>query len=133
MKRHAIYTLLILLSFNVLTAQTSGASTVLGQVYDKVEVMPQFPGGEEALNRYLIKHMKYPKLGPGEMIEGHVNISFVVGPDGVLHDVKCSKNKGKECMKEVEETFRQMPKWTPGMKNGKNVAVKYTVPFTFCF
>ena len=101
------------------------------KVFDIVEQMPQFPGGNAALFEYLSKHIKYPVIAEENGIQGRVIVTFVVERDGSITDVKVVKSVDPSLDKEAQRVVKSMPRWIPGKQNGSAVRVKYTVPVTF--
>ena len=101
------------------------------KVFDVVEQMPQFPGGNAALFEYLSKHIKYPVIAEENGIQGRVIVTFVVERDGSITDVKVVKSVDPSLDKEAQRVVKGMPRWIPGKQNGSAVRVKYTVPVTF--
>lgn len=101
------------------------------KVFDVVEQMPQFPGGDQALFEYLSKHIKYPVIAEENGVQGRVIVTFVVERDGSITDVKVVKSVDPSLDKEAQRVVRSMPRWIPGKQNGSAVRVKYTVPVTF--
>ena len=100
-------------------------------VFDVVEQMPQFPGGDAALFEYLSTHIKYPTIAEENGVQGRVIVTFVVERDGSITDVKVVKSVDPSLDKEASRVVQGMPKWIPGKQNGAPVRVKYTVPVTF--
>jgi protein TonB len=96
-----------------------------------VEEMPQFPGGPSALFEYLSKSIRYPIEAEKNGVQGRVICCFVVGPDGLISDVKVVKSVDPSLDNEAKRVIGSMPKWIPGKKNGIPVSVKYTTPVTF--
>ncbi len=101
------------------------------KVFDVVEQMPQFPGGQQALFEYLSKHIKYPVIAEENGVQGRVIVTFVVERDGSITDVKVVKSVDPSLDKEATRVVKGMPHWIPGKQNGSAVRVKYTVPVTF--
>jgi protein TonB len=101
------------------------------KVFDVVEQMPQFKGGDAALMEYLNKNIKYPVVAEENGIQGRVVATFVVERDGSITDVKVVKSVDPSLDKEAVRVLKAMPKWIPGRQNGQPVRVKYTVPVTF--
>ena len=101
------------------------------KVFDVVEEMPQFPGGQAALLEYLAKNIKYPVVAEENGIQGRVIVTFVVERDGSITDVKVVKSVDPSLDKEASRVVKAMPKWQPGKQNGSAVRVKYTVPVQF--
>ncbi len=101
------------------------------KVFDVVEQMPSFPGGQEALFAYLSKNIKYPVVAEENGVQGRVIVTFVVERDGSITDVKVVKSVDPSLDKEAARVVRAMPHWIPGKQNGSAVRVKFTVPVTF--
>ena len=101
------------------------------KVFDVVEQMPSFPGGDAALMSFLNKNIKYPVIAEENGIQGRVVATFVVERDGSITDVKVIKSVDPSLDKEAVRVLKSMPKWIPGKQNGQAVRVKYTVPVTF--
>lgn len=101
------------------------------KVFDVVEQMPQFPGGQAALLEYLSKNVKYPVVAEENGVQGRVIVTFVVERDGSITDVKVVKSVDASLDKEAKRVVASMPHWIPGKQNGSAVRVKYTVPVTF--
>lgn len=102
-----------------------------GKVFEKVEDMPCFPGGVDALKSFLAENLKYPVVAEENGIQGKVVASFVVSKDGTITNPQIVKSVDPSLDKEALRLIRMMPKWTPGREKGKAVNVKYTIPFTF--
>ncbi|MFN9326632.1 MAG: energy transducer TonB [Flavobacteriales bacterium] len=138
--RHTL-PLLSLLASTAVSAQNEGAIDVAVPVIEDThdpnepltiaEVMPEFPGGKEALFAYLGKNLKYPEQAVEEGIEGVVYVTFVVEVDGSITGVKVLRGIGGGCDEEAVRVVRSMPNWTPGMQAGKPVRVKYNLPIRY--
>ena len=102
-----------------------------GEIFQVVERMPEFPGGLEALMKYLGKNIKYPQMAIDNNIQGRVYCEFVVNKDGSIVEPKVIKSLDPSCDKEALRVIKAMPKWTPGRQGGKTVRVRYTVPVQF--
>lgn len=120
------------------SARTADSQSLSGQGGKKesepftvVEVMPVFPGGQTALAQYIASHLKYPTVAQENGIQGRVFVSFVVGEDGYVEDVRVIKGVEPMLDKEAVRVIQSLPRWTPGNQQGKPVRVKYTVPVTF--
>ena len=100
-------------------------------VFEYVEQMPSFPGGDAALMRYLSKNIKYPPLAEENGIQGRVICTFVVERDGSVSDIRIKRSVDPSLDKEAMRVVSAMPKWIPGRQNGQMVRVKYTLPVTF--
>ena len=101
------------------------------KIFDVVEHMPSFPGGSEALFKYLSENITYPKECEDVCVQGRVIITFVVEKDGSISDAKVVKSVYKPLDEEALRVVNNMPKWIPGQQNGKTLRVKYTIPVTF--
>ena len=99
--------------------------------FDIVEQMPQFPGGQAELMKYISSHIKYPPVAEENGIQGKVIVKFVVGADGSVKNVKIAKGVDPSLDKEAARVIGNMPKWIPGKQNGQAVSVNYTVPVIF--
>jgi len=100
-------------------------------VFFIVEKMPEFPGGNEALQRYIAQSIKYPVIAQENGIQGRVFVSFVVNAKGQVVDVKIARGVDANLDKEAIRVVMAMPTWTPGEQRGKKVKVSYTVPINF--
>ena len=100
-------------------------------IHIRVEKMPEFPGGQDALNRYLVRNIKYPLLAQENGIQGRVVCQFVVNSDGSIVDIAVVRGVEESLDKEAIRVIQSMPKWTPGRQGGKSVRVKYTLPIRF--
>ena len=96
-----------------------------------VERMPEFAGGQDALRRYLQKHLRYPSAALANQIAGKVYLTFVVGADGAISEVTVIKDLGYGTGEAAARAVRDMPAWTPGMQNRHSVPVRFTLPITF--
>ena len=123
----ALMMLVLLFSFMTSTAQTKKND----MVFDVVEVMPQYPGGQIAMLQYLMKNIKYPEQAMKEGIQGRVTVRFIVEKDGSISDVKPILSVHPLLNKEAVRVVESMPKWTPGKQNGKPVRVRFNVPVMF--
>ena len=101
------------------------------KVFDVVEQMPSFPGGNAALMNYLGQNIKYPVIAEENGIQGRVIVQFVVGKDGHISDVRVAKSVDPSLDKEAVRVVKGMPRWIPGKQNGQAVTVRYTLPVTF--
>ncbi len=100
-------------------------------VFTVVEKMPQFPGGDKELLRFISKNIKYPQDAREEGITGRVVSSFVVTKEGNIRDVEIIRSVSPSIDKEAARIIGSMPKWTPGSQRDRAVDVRYTVPISF--
>ncbi|MGL5637032.1 MAG: energy transducer TonB [Bacteroidales bacterium] len=101
------------------------------QIFTVVEKMPQFPGGESELLKFISKAVKYPVIAQENGIQGRVICSFTVNKDGKVVDPVVVRGVDPSLDKEAIRVINTMPAWTPGMQRGKAVRVKYTLPINF--
>ena len=100
-------------------------------VFNLVERMPEFPGGQEAMVEYLSKNIKYPEAAVSAGIQGAVYVSFTVDADGAIRDAEVMRGIGGGCDEEALRVVNSMPLWEPGMQRGEAVKVKYRMPIRF--
>ena len=100
-------------------------------IHVSVEFMPEFPGGTAALMKYLGANIKYPTISQEMGSAGKVIVQFVVDKDGTITDPTVVRGVDAYLDKEAIRVISSMPKWKPGVQNGKKVRVKYTVPVVF--
>ncbi len=101
------------------------------KVFTSVEQMPQFPGGEAALMKYLQSHINYPPMAAENNVQGKVVVQFVVDKTGKVGEVKVVRSVDKDLDREAVRVCKSLPKFTPGRQNGQAVSVWYTLPVTF--
>jgi len=113
------------------------------QVYEDIEIddgekifviaedMPEFPGGDVALIRWISKMIKYPMIAQENGITGRVYLNFVVNKQGGIENVKVIRGVDPSLDKEAIRVIKKMPKWIPGKQRGKAVNVSYSVPINF--
>jgi TonB family protein len=102
-----------------------------GEVYQKVDEMPVFPGGEEALMKFISGNVKYPDEAKKDRLAGKVFVSFVIDEKGNVADVKVLRGVHPLLDKESMRVISAMPVWQPGKEKGKAVKVQYTIPIQF--
>jgi periplasmic protein TonB len=100
-------------------------------VFDTVEQMPKFPGGDIALQNFIKKHLRYPKAAKKKGTEEKVYITFVVNEDGTLDNPFLFFRPPDSFGDETIRLVNNMPKWIPGKKDGKTVKVRYFLPVWF--
>ena len=93
--------------------------------------MPEFPGGRDSLNKFLIKNIKYPVQAKEDNIQGTVYVSFVVSSLGEINNIKILRGIGFGCDEEAIRVVKKMPIWKPGKQNGKEVSVIFNLPVNF--
>jgi protein TonB len=122
--------LAILFTINT-TAMAQNKKTSNDKVFEKVEDMPEFPGGEQAMMDFVSKNVVYPKEAQEKGISGRVMVSFIVEKDGSVNEVKIVRGIGGGCDEEAVRVVKAMPKWKPGKEKGKPVRVSYIMPIFF--
>ncbi len=100
-------------------------------VFDTVEIMPEFPGGMQALMQYLAKSIKYPVQAQEAGTQGRVIVQFIVNKDGGVTDVAVARSVDASLDDEAIRIVKAMPTWTPGLQKGEPVNVKFTLPVMF--
>lgn len=110
---------------------TVQGANIAEPVFTAVEQQPAYPGGNEAFAKYLTANIKYPAEARKNKVQGRVITSFVVQKDGSITDVKIMRGIGYGADEEAVRVVKSMPKWNPGMQNGRPVNVVYTVPISF--
>ena len=110
---------------------TAPADTTKNVVYDVTETMPQFPGGQGVMMKYLAANIKYPASAVKAKKQGRVIIAFVIQKDGSVTNARIVKSVDPELDAEALRIVKAMPNWTPGTQDGKPVDVNYTIPVVF--
>ncbi|PLW93192.1 MAG: energy transducer TonB [Marinilabiliales bacterium] len=100
-------------------------------IYQVVEDMPEFPGGEESLFKYLSSNIKYPVMAKESGIQGTVHLTFVVEADGSISNVRTLRGIGGGCDEEAIRVVKSMPNWSPGNQQGRPVRVQFNLPVKF--
>ncbi len=112
--------------------QNNAAAANNHKVFQFVEQMPQFPGGQDALMKYLSSHIRYPKEARDNGLQGTVVVQFIVQKDGTITHVKTvGKPKNGSLEKEAMRVVKQMPQWIPGKQNNRYVKVQFSLPIRF--
>lgn len=99
--------------------------------YEIVETMPEFPGGNVALMKFLSTNIKYPQNAVKNRVQGRVVVQFVVDKNGNVIKPSVVRPVDSELDAEALRVMSLMPTWIPGKQKGKNVSVRYTVPISF--
>ncbi len=101
------------------------------EIFTAVQQMPQFPGGEGELLKYISTHIKYPTMAAENNIQGRVVVKFVVQKDGKVGEVVVLRGKDPDLDKEAVRVVKTLPNFIPGKMNGQAVSVWYTLPINF--
>lgn len=97
----------------------------------EVDIKPQFPGGDEALLKWLATEIRYTENAKQEGIEGKVGVTFEIQKDGSIDNIEVVRSLHPDLDRVVINKLKEMPKWKPGFKNGKYVTVKFALPVKF--
>ena len=124
----SVLAILLMVNTNAMAQNKKKAND---KVLEKAEVMPEYPGGDQAMMDFVAKNVQYPQEARDKEISGRVLVSFIVEKDGSIADVKVVKGIGGGCDEEAVRVVKAMPNWKPGKDKGKPVRVSYMMPFTF--
>lgn len=100
-------------------------------VYNVVDVLAEFKGGDAECYKWLSEHIVYPKDCENKKVEGRVLVSFVIRKDGTITDVKAIRSPHLSLSKEAIRIVSEMPQWIPAKINGKDVSMRMTLPVVF--
>lgn len=98
---------------------------------DVVEEMPAFPGGLEALMRFMDDHVIYPQAAINKKLEGDVEVAFIIDKEGNLIEPEIVKKLHPLLDDAVMQAIKKMPKWKPGKSGGKPIVAKVCIPVHF--
>lgn len=101
------------------------------KIYENVEQPPSFPGGEEAMYKYLKENLNYPTIAQESGIKGRVYVRFAVMKDGSISNIKVTRPVDPSLDQEAIRLVKSMPKWSPGKQNGNPVNVYFSIPVVF--
>jgi periplasmic protein TonB len=122
---------------NIIIPEETGTGPVTetkpDEIFSYVEEMPEFPGGDAALLKFMSSNINYPQMEKEAGIQGTVQLQFIVETDGSVSNPKILRgvSGGEGCDKEALRVAKTIPKWKPGKSNGKPARVYYTVPVKF--
>lgn len=102
-----------------------------GEIFMIVEEMPEFPGGTEALQKYLAQSVRFPVIAQENGIQGRVYIQFVINQNGEVTNATILRGVDPSLDREALRVVEAMPKWKPGKQRNRPVRVSYTVPINF--
>ncbi len=109
----------------------TSAPIVEDKIFTVVEQMPQYPGGEEAMMKFIQQNIQYPDMERENDIQGRVVVGFVVLEDGTLSDITIKKGVSSGIDREAIRVVKKLPKFTPGKQQGKAVKVSFVLPIMF--
>lgn len=101
------------------------------KIFERVEIMPQFPGGEKEMYKYIADNLKYPMADLEAGTEGRVVLRFVVDKNGDIQNIELQRGISSSCDREAIKVIKNMPRWIPGKQNGETVQVYFTLPVFF--
>jgi TonB family protein len=101
------------------------------EIFTAVEQNPEFIGGQAKMYQFLGENIKYPQAAQRANVSGRVFVKFIVEDDGSIGDVEVIKGIGFGCDEEAIRVVKSMPRWKPGVQNGKNVRVYYNMPIVY--
>lgn len=93
--------------------------------------MPEFPGGDTALRRFLREKIEYPAISRNEHIQGKVIVQFIVDTNGNITNININKSVSKELDAEAIKVVKEIPRWIPGKMDGEKMGMEYYLPFNF--
>lgn len=100
-------------------------------VYTVVDKEAEYPGGIEAMNRFLAQNIIYPTLAKQKNIQGKVLISFIIEKNGSISNIKVIKDIGEGCGEEGMRIVKLMPKWKPAQQKSEPVRQQFVLPISF--
>ena len=112
-------------------ADAEFVGTAYSETYDMVEKMPEFPGGIDAMMKFVAENVNYPEAAHKTGAQGKVLVNFIIEPDGSISNVHVDQKVNDDLDAEAVRVIGSMPKWSPGMEKGKPVRVKYALPILF--
>jgi TonB family protein len=115
----------------LLVVNTGVAQTAEETVLQQAEVMPEFPGGQEAMMKYLAEQIKYPAEDKKNKVEGNVFVSFVIDKTGVVRNAEIKRGVSATIDAEALRVVSSMPAWRPAENKGEKVSVQYVLPIAF--
>ena len=95
------------------------------------EIMPEFPGGSQSMQEFIKNNLNYPDLAKENNIEGKVYLKFVVRSTGEIDNIQIARGVHKVLDTAAIELVKKMPRWNPGVQNGKTVPVYFILPVVF--
>lgn len=130
----------------IIGTEGTGAPTVVGavasvgpvveevddnRILEVPEVMASYPGGDDALYKWLYDHIKYPPRAQDQGIQGRVMVRFVVEKDGSIGDVQITRSPDDDLSKEATRVIKMMPKWKPARQGTRTVRSYFNLPVQF--
>lgn len=139
MKKFYLFFVLFILFANrasaqvVYTEQTDSTKSAANDSssFQSPDIMPEFPGGDIAMKNYIFKHLEYPTSAMENGIQGRVMVEFIIDENGKVTNAKVLKGIGGGCDEAALKVVNAMPRWKPGVMDGKVVKVRFVLPVTF--
>ena len=140
MKKLVLISFCSILFSNIISAQIDSlenASDFVSEdsVYSEAAIMPEYPGGQAEMMKFIAQNIAYPKFEKENDIEGLSIIQFIIEKDGSVSNIKIAQgaeDRATTAMhNEVMRVIKQMPTWKPGRNNGELVRVKFTLPVSY--
>jgi TonB family protein len=103
----------------------------IDSIYQECEVMPEFPGGDLEVRKYIASNIRYPREAMKYSEVGKVFVTFVVAKDGAVEKVRVARGISPALDNEAIRVVSSMPNWIPGKQRGQAVNVQYTIPVNF--
>ncbi|WP_051697685.1 energy transducer TonB [Prevotella sp. 10(H)] len=116
---------------NKISNQLASSDNITQQTDTLLNKTPQYPGGKEAMEAYLKANLKYPKRAIQMGIEGRVLYNVLISADGEILRIALFKGIYRDCNEEAFYLIKKMPKWIPGMRDGKPTAMEVMIPVPF--
>lgn len=109
----------------------SSKTSECDEIFTYVEEMPQFPGGETEMTKFIGENIQYPKAALDSGLQGAVYVRFIVSDIGVINHIEILRSFDEACSAEAKRVIQSMPLWKSGKQNGRPVCVYYTLPIRF--
>ena len=131
MKKLILMSLMAVFCLSTVSAQKTVVSKKNQKVFDVVEQMPEFPGGEVGLSKYIEENLKYPENAKKDSLSRKVFVQFVINEEGEVENVKIARSVDQTLDKEAIRVVKSMPKWEPAKQFGKPIKFTHTIAVEF--
>lgn len=129
--KQLIFIIAALIPSMIFAQQNAATADTTKPLFTYVDPMPDFPGGQAKLMKFIQHNLRYPPEARERNIQGSVLTQFIVKADGTLTDFQVIRSLGGGCDEEALRVLQMMPKWIPGKQNGKPMDVYFKMPITF--